>query len=308
MPEEDMVELQTIAEPETVGESLPDLQQIQDLVQDLAGVAPLEVLPVDPLPVHAVTWFARLLLFFARHAYLLAFVGALLENTIVLGFLLPGGAVVALSAAGARQAQLSLPTLVLLAAAGMTGGAVIDYFLGRAGIARLLHHRWAGRLGRRLATQLEQAEPLLRRHGWWVMLLAHAFGHGRSSLALAAGASGLPLARFLAIEIPAALLWSAVYAGGGFLLAAEWETFELVLRRAGWAVTAATVCGVVAWWYLHRRRRQSRGGQPFGANGTAGHGAGHGAGPLAAPVGAESPVVTELPDRVKRLDNIGRFV
>jgi membrane protein DedA with SNARE-associated domain len=235
-------------------------------VHDIAEVVPVEAFPLDPLPVHAISWFARLLAFFAHHAYLLTFFGALVENTILLGFLLPGGAVVALAGAGGREAGASLPVLVVLAAAGMCAGAVIDYYLGRAGIARVLRHRLMGIWGTRFAEQLEQAEPLLRRHGWWIMLMAHAFGTGRSSLAVAAGASGLPLRRFLAMEAPAALLWSAVYAGGGYILAAQWGTFELVLRRLGWVGTLGMVVLIVAWLVWNKRR--SRGGQPVGPAGS----------------------------------------
>jgi membrane protein DedA with SNARE-associated domain len=212
------------------------------------------VLPVDPLPVHAVSWFARLLAYFAQHAYVLTFLGALVENTIVVGFLLPGGAVVALAGAGGREANLSLPALIVLAAAGMCAGAVIDYFLGRAGIARILRHPRLGRWGTRFATQLEEAEPLLRRHGWWMMLMAHAFGTGRSSLAVAAGASGLALWRFMLIEAPAAFVWSAVYAGGGYFLASQWSTFELILRRIGWVGTIGVVAVIIGWLVYQKRR------------------------------------------------------
>ena len=120
---------------------------------------PVEALPVDPLPVHAVTWLSRLLSFFGQHAYFLTFAGALIENTIFLGFLLPGGAVVALAGPAGAGPELSLPLLILLATAGMVGGAFIDYLLGRAGIARLLHHPLMGHWGIRMAHQLEQAEP-----------------------------------------------------------------------------------------------------------------------------------------------------
>lgn len=240
-----------------------ELFELQEIVSELAEFVrvealpvealPLEALPLEALPVYAATWFARLLRLFARHAYLLAFLGALIENTIILGFLLPGGAMVALSAAGGRTAGSSLPVLVLLAASGMTCGAVIDYLLGRAGADRLLRRSWAGRFGARLADQLERAAPVLRRHGWWVMLVAHAFGHGRSSLALAAGASHLPLRRFLTIEAPAALLWSVLYASGGYFLAAEWQTLELAMRRLGWLGAAIVMIGALGWWYVHRR-------------------------------------------------------
>jgi membrane protein DedA with SNARE-associated domain len=233
---------------------LEGLGELAEVIPGLVDVVPVEALPVDALPVYAVTWITRLLLIFARHALLLAFIGAAIENTILLGFLLPGGVVVALSGAGARAAGVPLPLLVVAAALGMTAGAVADYYMGKAGIHRLLHQPWTGRFGRRLARQLDNAEPLLRRHGWWMMLFAHAFGHGRSSMALAAGASRFPLGRFLAIEFPAALLWSALYAGGGYLLGREWDKFELVLRRAGWVGAAALIAGGLAWWLWHRRQ------------------------------------------------------
>jgi membrane protein DedA with SNARE-associated domain len=237
-------------------DAVGELLDLQGVVEEITALVPVEVLPVEPLPVQAVSWLTRLLTIFSRHAYLLAFFGALIENTVLLGFLLPGGSVVAFAAVGGRMAGLSLPLLMLLGAAGMTGGAVIDYLLGRSGADRLLYHRWAGRFGRRLAQQLDEAAPLLRRHGWWMMLLAHTFGHGRSAMAVAAGASHLSLRRFLGIEIPAALLWSALYTGGGYLLAGEIHTFELALRRAGWVGAALMVAGWVAWWYVGRRRRR----------------------------------------------------
>jgi membrane-associated protein len=231
-----------------------ELLDLQEAVYDLTELAPIEALPVGPLPLQSLTWFARVLRFFARHSLLLAFFGAAVENTIFLGFLLPGGAIVALSAAGARSAGVSLPVVVLLAGLGMTFGAMIDYLLGRAGIDRLLHHPWTGRWGKRLAHELAQAPPLLARHGWWVMLIAHVLGHGRSALAIAAGASRFSLHRFLRIEFPAAILWSAVYAGGGYFLASEWHTFELAIRRFGWAGTGVLIVAGTGYFYWRRRR------------------------------------------------------
>lgn len=240
--------------------TLPDLSDLQDLVQELASVASVEALPVDTLSVPVVTvgWVTRLVFLLARYAPLLAFLGALVENTALLGFIFPGGTAVVLAGAGARAAGLPLSLVVALAALGMTAGATVDYYLGYAGAARLLRHPRAGRLGQRLATQLDDAVPLLRHHGWWMLLIAHAFGHGRSSLAVAAGASRLPLRFFLRLEAPAALLWAALYAGGGYYLAAEWSRLELALRRAGWAGAALLLIGAGTWlvqrWWRERSR------------------------------------------------------
>jgi membrane protein DedA with SNARE-associated domain len=233
-----------------------DLGELTDVVPDLVELVPVEVLPVSAVPVQqAVGVVVRLLAFFGHHAALLAFSGAFIENTVVLGFLLPGGTVVALSGAAGRTANVSLPLLIISAALGMTLGAVTNYYCGRAGVHQLLNRRWTGKVGRDLAQQLQNAEPLLRRHGWWVMLFAHAVGPGRSTLALAAGASGFSLPRFLVIELPAAFLWSALYAGGGFLLASRWQNLELMMRRVGWAGAVLVILGGAGWYFYRRLTR-----------------------------------------------------
>src|SRR5687767_3443326 len=145
-----------------------DLQDIPEIMPDVAELISIEALPALPLPVQqAAGWISRMLVVFARHALLLAFFGALIENTVVLGFLLPGGTVVALSGAAGRTASLSLPLLIIMSALGMTAGAVTNYYCGRAGLQRVLARPWTGKIGRELGTQLRNAEPLLRKHGWW---------------------------------------------------------------------------------------------------------------------------------------------
>ena len=118
-----------------------DLVQLQELARELAAAAPLEVFPVEAMPVPAaIGWMSRLLLLSGRHAPLLAFLGALFENTALLGFLLPGGTAVVLAGAGARTAGVPLALVVALAAAGMTAGAGVDYALGRGAAYRKCPH------------------------------------------------------------------------------------------------------------------------------------------------------------------------
>jgi membrane protein DedA with SNARE-associated domain len=196
-----------------------------------------------------------------QHAYAVVFLAALAEGTAGLGLLLPGAAVVALTGAGARAAGLPLPllpVLVLLGAAGLLAGAVANYQLGRLGLGRLLRQPWLGAWGPRVEAQLTAAAPLLQRHGWWVALLASAFGAARAALAVAAGAGGFPLRRLLVIQLPAALLWSGLYTGGGYVLADQWGRLEQALRQAGAGGAAAAVLVVGAWWAARRWRGNGR--------------------------------------------------
>lgn len=239
-------------DPETA-EAVEHLAEAAEhVVEQLQGLE--DALAAAPVPVvqPAAGWLLWTLKFLAKHGYLLAFLGAFGESTAVLGAILPGGSVVVLSGIAARSGGLSLPLLVGLSAAGMVLGAVVNYVIGRTG------YRWLpaeSRLGQRLRRELDRAGVVLTRHGWWAMTIAYLFGPGRSVLSLAAGAGRMPLGRFLSIQIPAALLWSTIYAGGAYALAGEWRIIERILYRAGWAGTAGAVAAVAVWWLLRRRMR-----------------------------------------------------
>jgi membrane protein DedA with SNARE-associated domain len=192
-----------------------------------------------------------------QHSYLLVLFGSFFENTVILGFLLPGGIAVAVSSAGGREAGASVTVLYLLGTAGMAGGAVFDYVLGRLGADRLLLDPRLGRLGPFLLSKLDDAKPHLERHGWWMMLVVHAFGHGRSALAMAAGASRLPFRRFLAMELPAAALWSAAFVGGGYFLGGQWRLATRMMAQLGWAGAAVAALSVMVWWVRRSRVKAS---------------------------------------------------
>jgi membrane protein DedA with SNARE-associated domain len=225
------------------------LEQVAEQLGGLEGALPL---PPEVRPVAG--WLVWLLRLFARHGYALAFAGAFVESTAVLGLLLPGGSAVALAGVAARTGGLFLPVLIVLGTAGMVLGALVNYALGRSGADRFLRR---GRLGRSLNLELDKAGALLHRHGWWAMTLSYVFGAGRSALSIAAGAGHLPLRRFLAYQIPAALLWSTLFAGGGYVLARQWQTIESTLRRTGWAGGVVFVT-IAAAWLLRRALANQR--------------------------------------------------
>lgn len=223
-----------------------------DVATPVADVSKPSNLPLI-IPGTWEAWFHDTLHLLGQHSYLLVFLGSFLENTVILGFLLPGGIAVAVSSAGGREADASITALYLLGTAGMTGGAIFDYMLGRLGAERVLLDPRLGRLGPFLLSKLDEAKPHIEKHGWWMMLVVHAFGHGRSSLAMAAGASHLPFRRFLAMELPAAAMWSAAFVGGGYFLGGEWRLVTRLMARVGWFGAAVAAIAVIAW-----RIRRSR--------------------------------------------------
>jgi membrane protein DedA with SNARE-associated domain len=196
-----------------------------------------------------------------RYGYALVFLGALGENTALLGLVLPGGTLALLGAFYARQGTLNLAAVIALAWAGTVLGYSADYFIGRYLFNRVAPTLCASRLGRRLrlAGRLRLARKLLWRHGGKAILISHTVGHLRSFVALTAGVTRMDYRRFLAFELPAALVWNVGYCLLGYLAAVELETLLKVIERAGWVVLALLVALFVAWRLLRYRLPARRG-------------------------------------------------
>lgn len=187
--------------------------------------------------------------------YALVLLGALLENTVLLGLVLPGGTIVLLGAVYAQQGAMSLPLVLALAWVGMVLGTSADYLLGRFGIRRVLG---GTRLMIKLDPGLREAERYLERYGPWAFLLAHFIGHVRSFLAITAGTSRLPYRKFLLYEGIAALVWNGAFVGAGYLLGENTEQLQRLLSGAG-LVAALMVVALYLGYRLVRRHRRSAG-------------------------------------------------
>ncbi len=181
--------------------------------------------------------------------YLIILVGALLENTALLGLLLPGGALVLLGAVYAQQGMLSLPLVFLFGSLGMIVGTSIDFALGRWGVRSTL---WRMRSHPRLDAKLIEAKHFLLRHGVWALLLAHFIGHIRSFVAITAGMSRLPYGRFLSYEVIAALAWNLVWVTLGYVVGTNLGVFQRYMSGVGLGLVVAAVIGYFVYRHLHR--------------------------------------------------------
>jgi membrane protein DedA with SNARE-associated domain len=184
----------------------------------------------------------RLLTLCGENAALVSFLGAFLESLIGLGALLPGGTMVVLSGFTIRdQGAGGFFLVAALAWAGMTLGSVLDFWLGRLAGRRLVPERAPWRLAARWRRVLRSSRRFMRRWGWWAIFVSNLAGPGRSSIAVASGASGWSFGSFLLGQSLAAAIWSSFFAGVGYFAAGEAERMQLMVSGAGVVVAAVVL-------------------------------------------------------------------
>lgn len=205
-------------------------------------------------------WIELLAGFYNRYGYWIVLLGALAENTAVLGLVLPGGTLALLGAFYARQGTLHLGWVIAFATLGTVLGYHIDYLFGRYLFAPMMARWRAIRSGRlRLAARLRLARRILTKHGGKAILLSHTVGHLRSFVAMSAGIIHLSYRRFLAFEVLAAFLWNTAYCLIGYFIAVEIDQLQQIIERAGWLMLGVFVVLSIIWqWWRYRKRSHLR--------------------------------------------------
>ena len=158
-----------------------------------------------------------------------------LEST---GIPLPGETI--LIAAGIYAGtthRLSVPLLIVAAAAGAILGDNLGYWIGREGGFRLL--RRYGRYIRLDDRKIKVGQYLFLRYGGAVVFFGRFVSVLRAWAAFLAGTDQMPWGRFLLFNAIGGILWATVYGLGSFLLG------ESAVRIAG-PLTIAFALGAIA--------------------------------------------------------------
>ncbi|SHN47398.1 DedA family protein [Cryptosporangium aurantiacum] len=156
----------------------------------------------------------------------------------------------------AYSGTLSLPVALATAAVAVLVGDTCGYLIGR----RRTGHPAAGdvRRGfvqRRLDGALTRASALLGRHGGRAVFVARWVVGARTLVPRLAGAAGMTPGSFARYSVPAGLLWSGAYVGGGFLAGSSYQQVSAVAGQASLGlvtVAAALVAGILAGRRLGR--------------------------------------------------------
>jgi membrane protein DedA with SNARE-associated domain len=187
--------------------------------------------------------FAREL--FEKYGYWVVFFGTLSENTLLLGFIVPGAIVVILAGISAGSGDISFPIAYLVGLAGTIIGDTISYCLGRFGWRRFSH--WP--IFKDVDTKIR--EPLLKRGALFV-LLYHFAGYTRVVGPAAMGCVKMPFRTWAPVDYAGAALWVAGYMGVGYALGSAGFTLDSSQEYFRYFEWALLILVVVSVWTLMR--------------------------------------------------------
>jgi membrane protein DedA with SNARE-associated domain len=182
-------------------------------------------------------------------SYAIIFAFALLD---VLLPIVPSETSVITAGVVAGAGDLSLPLVVLAAAAGAFTGDNIAYFLGRYAGDRITGRLFRGEKGEQ---RLAWADEQLRKRGGELIVTARFIPAGRTLVTLTAGGLGMPWRRFALFDVIAGLTWALYasllgYVGGKAFESRPWVGLILAVAIA---FTVGGAIELVRW--LRGRRR-----------------------------------------------------
>jgi membrane-associated protein len=170
---------------------------------------------------------------------------AFLETAAFVGLLVPGEIAIVVGGVAAANGEVNLVAMIAVVWVAAAGGDLVSFLLGRRrGRAFLEAH------GARLRIRpehLARADRFFDRNGGRAVLIARFVGVLRALMPFVAGASLLPLRRFLPFSALGGLVWAAMLTLVGYSFAGSFERAgETATRIAlGGAVLAATVLALV---------------------------------------------------------------
>jgi membrane protein DedA with SNARE-associated domain len=176
---------------------------------------------------------------------------AFFETAAFAGLVVPGELAILVGGAAAANGEVDLVVMIAVVWVAAAGGDLVSFQLGRRRGRAFLEVSGA-RLGIR-PEYLARADRFFARNGGRAVLVARFVGVLRALMPFVAGASRLPLRRFLPFSALGGLVWATMLTLVGYGFAGSFERAgETATRIAlGGAVLAAAVLTLVEWVRHH---------------------------------------------------------
>lgn len=160
---------------------------------------------------------------------LIAFIGMLLETSILLGLIVPGDTIVLVSATGVSN-WAQYVGLLIAVIVGSLSGETIGFALG-TWFGPRIQASW---LGRRIGEKnWMRAQIYFDRRGGIAIFVSRFLPVLHALIPVTVGMSRMRYRRFLAWTMPACVLWAGAYVSVGWLAAGSYRRLQSQLHYAG---------------------------------------------------------------------------
>jgi membrane protein DedA with SNARE-associated domain len=173
------------------------------------------------------------------------------EDSLFVGFVLPGETAVVLGGVLASQGKVNVWVLGLLVVLAAITGDSVGYEVGRRFGPSILNVRPLRRHHARVA----MAQDLIRRRGPEAVFLGRFIAFFRAMMPALAGISKMPYQRFLLFNALGGLVWGVGFTVLGYFAGNAYAKVEAQVGRAvALAIAAIVIAGLVVWHFRRRRR------------------------------------------------------
>jgi membrane-associated protein len=193
---------------------------------------------------------------FADYGYYVVFFGVLAENSMLLGFLVPGTIILMLAGLSAQNGSINLPLVIALAIAAAWLGDTISYFIGRTGWTRAVQRTSMGPM-------IEKVREPMETNRRWIILGYHFAGYSRAVGPIAAGIFRIRYRHWAPLDYTGATAWVLLYVAIGVVIGMFGVKFgdtKQMARLIELLFTALLVgaIAVMIWRALRQREADAR--------------------------------------------------
>jgi membrane-associated protein len=192
--------------------------------------------------------------YFLAAGYFIIAAGVLMERSIFIGLIIPGDLILALGGVYASKHKMNLAAVIAIGTGAAICGESIGFWLGRRFGIRVVRH--LPFIGKWLSERLEASEEFFKRHGGKTVAIGRYATAAGAFIPFSAGAGRMKYWRFLAVDVPAIIVWAIGISIFGYFFGRNLAFIDKVLSRFGYIVLGLIVVLFLGRWLWKRWRGQ----------------------------------------------------
>lgn len=192
---------------------------------------------------------------FANWGYPIVLAGVFLESIFLTGWLAPGTTVLLIAGFYAAQGELNIFMIWVMSVMAALLGDNVGYFMGRR-MGQRATEKYEGKP--RVRSGMERSQRFFDRYGGITVLFGRIISGVDAFIPVTAGMNGMPHWKYMAYDIPGAMLWSGLFCVLGYFFGNNWRTIDKVINWLGWGALALLAVVVLVFILVKRRRKEAK--------------------------------------------------